>query len=268
MSGETPREAYLNLIKKDPVWGTPDADKLRNVFGFEIKRRLTAGGIRFLNIQYRSKTLHEHFLKAGGVEVICRVHLPNIGAMSVRIGKQWLTVPGPREFDGVDAETWIAAEEKIRAKMKATEKYITGPIINAAILDIEAQAEIARKRARIDDSPMPRAKVLAAEARMRVFANFPEDRDDDEAPPPGDIYASTTKVGGGAPVGKNARSGTARASTPPRARPLAKTLSKPTRKARAGAPEAPAAKAQATAPPRKRPQPRRPGVKRSFSAED
>lgn len=269
LGGETTREAYLNLIKKYPVWGTPDADKLRNVFGFEIKRTLTPGGIRFLNIQYRSRTLHEHFLKVGGTELICRVHPANIGAISVRIGKQWLTVPGPKEFDGVDAETWIAAEAAVRAKMKATEKNITGPIINAAILDIEAQAEIARKRARIDDSPIPRKAVLAAEARMRVFANFPEDCDD-EAKPDGDIYATTTKVGGGAPVGKKARSGAARASTPPRARPLAKTPSKPTRNPSAGRAKAPAAaKPQAaTRPVRKPRQVRRPGLKRTFSAED
>lgn len=271
LGGETAREAYLNLIKKYPVWGSPDADKLRHAFGFEIKRTLTPGGIRFLNIQYRSKALHEHFLKVGRVEVICRVHPANIGAISVRIGKNWWTVPGPKEFDGVDAETWIAAEAAIRAKMKATEQHITGPIINAAILDIEAHAEIARKRARIDDSPIPRTAVLAAEARMRVFANFPEDRDDDqEAAPTGDLYASTTKVGGGTPVGEKARSGAARASTPPRARPLAKTPSKSTRKGRASSPKtAAAAKPKASAPAaRKPPQARRPGLKRTFSAED
>jgi len=151
LGGETAREAYLNLIKKYPVWGSPDADKLRTVFGFEIKRVLTRGGIRFLNIQYRSCALHEHFLTVGRVEVICRVHSANIGAISVRIGKEWLTAPGPKQFDGVDAETWIEAEAAVRAKMKATEQFITGPI-----LDIEAQAEIARKRARIEDSPIPR----------------------------------------------------------------------------------------------------------------
>jgi hypothetical protein len=164
------------------------------VFGFDITRKVEKGGILFLNIRYRSAELHRFFTKRGSTTLTCRVHFANLAAISVKIGKKWLTVPGPQEFDGVDAETWIAAEAAICAKMKTTEKTITGPIVNAAILDVARMADEARRRARIDDSPMRKATVLALEKRMRVFADFPEDREEEpEANQP--IYATAIKTG-------------------------------------------------------------------------
>jgi putative transposase len=198
LGGEAPREAYLRLSKMYPIWGAPGVDALRNVFGFDIKRKIDKGGTRFLNIRYRSAELHELFMKRGSITLTCRVHFANLAAISVKIGKKWLTVPGPKEFDGVDAETWIAAEAAVRAKMKTTEKTITGPIINAAILDIADMADEARRRARIDDSPMPKTVVLALEKRMRVFADFPDDREEEPASNQA-IYATAIKTGRRAP---------------------------------------------------------------------
>jgi putative transposase len=260
LGGETPREAYLRLTKQYGVWPAPDATKLRNVFGYSIKRVLGPGGIRFLNIRYRSRALHKHYLKVGGAEVICRVHLANLGAISVRIGKSsWLTVRAPREFDGVDAETWIAAEAAVRAKMANTEKTITGHILNAAILEIQRTAEIGRKHARIEDSPLPRKALLAAEARMQIFADYPDEHDEDESEPSEDIYESAIPVAAPAPArhkGADARQSAslaAEASTGRQKAASARKASKPVGK-----------------PPRtpKRAQRRRPGLKRTFTAED
>lgn len=288
LGGEAPRECYMRLSKRDPVWGPPDATKMRNVFGIDVKRVLRPDGIRFLGIQYRSALLHKHFLKHGGVQMTCRVHLPNLGAISVRIGKKLFAVPGPEEFDGVDAETWIAAEAKIRAKMKHTERTISGPIINAALLDVARQGDEARKRAHIDDSPMPRKVLNYHEARMRVFANFPEDR----LPEPAsnqDLYADALKVGAGAgdpsdpdghgvlpeakpravPGGKT-RGGRCKQPAAKPAKAAAKNGKKPSRNTVPKNARKTAAKPGA-APPRSRGPSRlqrRPGLKRTFSAKD
>jgi putative transposase len=262
LAGATPREEYIDLTKKSGVWPSPDPTKMRNVFGIGIKRVLGPGGIRFLNIRYRSRALHEHFLQVGPVEVFCKVHPANLGAISVRIGKKWFTVRGPKELDRVDAETWIAAEAAIRERMKSTEKTITGPIIAAAILDIERVAAANRDFAGIEDSPMQRSALLAAEAKMRVFADFPDEHDESEHAPSADIYETAIPVAKPAPGRRTraeARNTGARASGTKKA---AKGDAKPSRTTKPAKPISEPTKA------RKRVQRRRPGLKRTFGVED
>jgi putative transposase len=256
LAGATPREEYRDLTKKYGVWPAPDAAKMRNVFGIGIKRVIGPGGIRFLNIRYRSRALHEHFLQVGPVEVFCKIHPANLGAISVRIGNKWFTVRGPKELDRVDAETWIAAEASIRERMKTTEKTITGPIIAAAILDIERVAAQGREFAQIEDSPMQRSALLAAESKMRVFADFPDEHDD-ESEPSADVYETAIPVGKPPSDRRNRADG--RAAKPAKAAPVGKNAPGSAVDAKAPAEPAPA---------RKRAQRRRPGLKRTFGAQE
>ncbi|GAB9167435.1 hypothetical protein BDS110ZK4_30290 [Bradyrhizobium diazoefficiens] len=298
LGGDTPREHHIRLTRGVGVHPTPDPDKMRNVFGFTLKRTLTASGIRFLNVQYRSKTLHKLFMQKGNKQYAIRAYFPNIGAISVQVGNRLLTVPGPPEFDGVSAERWIAAEEKIRAKMKRTVRIVTGPVINAALLDARLMAEEARRRAGIDDNPTPRSVVLRAEARMMVFANFAEDRLD-EPESNQDVYATAIPVGRAGDVDPDdlPSSNPRRAATKsPAARKRARRASKPTKTAAAAREPAAAPKQTGAKPPRAepaKPKPstskyvnaksakpaaraksapkravRRPGLRRNFSARD
>jgi putative transposase len=250
---ETPRECYLKLGKAHGIRPFPGPDTARNVFGFEDKRMLGPNGLRFLNIQYRSRTLHEQFLKTGPVYVTCRFHPADLGAISVKFGKQWLTVNGPSAFKGVDADTWIAAEAVLRAKGEHTLKHITGPIINAAILEVVRVAEAGHKRAGIEDNPIRRKALLAAEAGMRIFADFPDELDE-EAEEPGDVYETAVEVATPPP-----------ARRAPRAKPP-KTAS--SARAAAGTPKA--VKSGRPKPVRdpKRAPARRPGLKRGWTAKD
>lgn len=257
LGGETPRECYLRLTKEHGVCPPPDAHKLRNVFGIDTKRIVGPGGVRFLNIQYRSRILHEYFLKVGGVHLECRIHPANLGAISVKIGKSWLTVPGPKEFDRVDAETWIAAEAAMRARMAHTEKTITGPIINVAIIEIERTAEVGRKRAQIDDGPLGRKALLAAEAQMRIFADYPDEVDETAPEPSADVYATAIPVV--TPATVRGRQAAKPADTPKAGR-------KPARKAagsrKPAKPDSKSSKASKLATGR------RPGLRRTLSAKD
>ncbi|MCK1365174.1 hypothetical protein [Bradyrhizobium sp. 62] len=282
LGGETPRECYLRLTKKHGVLPPPDSHKLRNVFGIDLKRVLTSGGIRFLNIQYRSRALHEHRVKVGGVEMECRVHPANLGAISVKIGTAWLTVKAPPEFDGVDAETWIAAEAAMRKKMAHTEKTITGPIINAAIMEIERTSEIGRKRAQIDDSPIRRKALLAAEMQMRIFADYPDELDETAPEPSVDVYESAIPVASDLPPVRRRR----KAAKRTKARRRAGAKRKPTKSTRASsAPSQRPAGGRKPSKPGRTPTPtskrsptrqaglkrargRRPGLKRGWTAKD
>ncbi|WP_339039249.1 hypothetical protein WHZ78_15585 [Bradyrhizobium symbiodeficiens] len=211
LGGKTPREEYIRLTREHGVWGTPDHDKLRNIFGYNIERHLTAGGIRFLNIRYRSKRLHEMFLKHGNIRLTCRVHPANLGAISVKIGKRsWLTVRTSKVFHLVDAETWIGAEAELRKHAKYVEKEITGPLIENALQEFDRVAQIGRKRADISDNPLSREKALAAEARMEVFAAYPDAEYDETPEPSTDIYDTSTPVGNAAPARPRKRPARAR----------------------------------------------------------
>lgn len=249
---EMPRECYLRIGKAHGIRPFPGPDAARNVFGFEDKRMLGPNGIRFLNIQYRSRTLHEQFLKTGPVYVTCRFHPADLGAISVKFGRQWLTVKGPSAFNGVDAETWIAAETALRAKGKYTLKNITGPIINEAILEVDRIAAAGRKRAGIEDNPITRKALLAAEAQMRIFADFPDELDE-EAEEPGDVYETAIDVAPPPPTRRAPR------EKPTDAAPSARTAAG-TRKA-----AKPAAKPSRAS---KRAPARRPGLKRGWTAKD
>lgn len=277
LGGRTPREEYLWLTREHGVWGTPDHDKLRNIFGYDIDRVLTPGGLRFLNIRYRSKRLHEIFLKEGRVKLKCRVHPANLGAISVKIGKRsWLTVRTSKVFHLVDAETWIGAEAELRKHAKYVKKEITGPLITHALQQFDRVAQIGRKRADISDNPLAREKALAAEARMEVFASYPDDEYNEMLEPSTDIYESSTPVAEAPPVRPRKRPKKARRrrdsglAKPRRARAAA-TESKAQRSARRPASSvkkpttAKNAKKTAAAPKQAQ---RRPGSRRTFKLED
>jgi putative transposase len=192
LGGETPRSCYLRLAKEHGLWPCPDSHKRRNVFGVDVTRTLSAAGIRFLGIQYRSRTLHKHFMKVKNQEMTVRVYAGNLGAVSVKIGKSFLTVKAPSEFDGVDAQTWIAAEALLRRR-GAHYKKITREIVLGALADLERLAAVGRKRADISDSPISRNALLHADRGIQIHANFPDEVDETEEVGGGELYHGAIK---------------------------------------------------------------------------
>lgn len=204
---ETPRSCWLRLTAQHAVEPGPDDHLRRHVFGIEDQRILNAAGIRFLNIQYRSEKLHEHYMQVGdGVPMDVRFDLRNIGAISVRIGNGWLTVPAPKGFWGVDAEDWIAAEADLR-RHGAHLKKITMPVVLAALEYIDKTAATARRRRNISDMPMSKGKLLQAERQMKIGTVYQDPATaDGESSEPGDHYAGTVMVGTPAPQDPDAGS--------------------------------------------------------------
>jgi putative transposase len=239
LNWETPRSCSLKLTKLHGVDPCPDWDKRRNVFGIELERVNSAAGIRFLGIQYRSKKLHAYFRKHKNIACKIRVHPGNLGAISVKIGKGWLTVKARSEFEGVTAEQWIAAEARLRA-YGAHLKRITAPILRKAFNDIEKIAETGRKRADISDTIMSKKALLHADRMVEVFAEYPDEQYDLQPEVEGDLFSGGTKVTGQRtprrPVGTAKRvspSAGKRARTPLKAsaKPATKGASKPAGKA-------------------------------------
>ena len=169
-----------------------------------MKRTLGPAGLRFLGIQYRSEKLHEHFMREGIVEMDVRVDERNLGAISARIGKHWLTVYGPPEYHRLHADTWIAAEADLRRRGYRTAEA-TASIRLAAIDDINKSADAGRKLIGIDDERATAEQLLAAERKILIGADFPDGRDRPITPADdGDLYDGALVVGHAAPSGEPA----------------------------------------------------------------
>jgi putative transposase len=240
LGGETPRSCYLRLTKEHGVYPCPDSHKRRNVFGVDIERTLTVKGIRFLGIQYRSETLHRYLNKVK--KVTARVYGRDLGAISAKIGKKFLTVKAPSEFKGVDAETWIGAEALLRRR-GAHMKKLTRDIVLGALDDFERLAAVGRRRADISDVGTTRGQLLQAERNIKIFAKYPDDVDDDTGDVGVDLYAGAIKVGTPA-ARKAAASNRNRARKPT----TSKALPKPARKPARASSKAPKGKKRPTTP--------------------
>jgi putative transposase len=196
---ETPRSCWLRLTAEHAVEPGPDVHLRRHVFGIEDQRTLGPAGIRVLNIQYRSEKLHDHFNHVGEAKVAIRALPENLGAISVKIDGSWLTVPARKEFWGVDADTWIAAEADLRRRGKHLAR-LTMPIVLAAIEANSRVAARARKRRDIGDTTMSKAELLRAEGQMKIGTIFPDPATaDGENSEPGDHYDGTVMTGTPAP---------------------------------------------------------------------
>ena len=246
LNWETPRSCNLKLTKKHGVDPCPDWDKRRNVFGIGLDRTLSAAGIRFLGIQYRSKKLHAFFLRHKNISCKIRVHPGNLGAISVKVGKGWLTVKTRSDFEGVTADAWIAAEARLRA-YGAHLKEITAPVLRKAFNDIEKIAETGRKRADISDTWTSKKALLIADRSVEIFAHYPDEEYDLEPEADGDLFGGGTRVTGQRSPRKPARvakrvsqPAQKRARTPLKAssKTPPKSSSKPAGKASGGKPVA------------------------------
>jgi putative transposase len=198
---ETPRECWIRLTKEVGVDPSPDWHKRRNVFGIDIKRTLGPAGLRFLNVQYRSQKLHEHFKQHGIIEMDVRVHELNMGAISAKIDEtHWLTIPGPPEFERVTAKDWIAFEADQRRRGRTTAE-VTAPIRLKAFADINKITDDGRRRIGIDDERTTAQQLLYAERQMTIGADYPaEGASSGASDSGGDLYDGALTVGQAAPA--------------------------------------------------------------------
>lgn len=195
LGGETPRACFLRLAKENGITPRPDSHLLRNVFGVEIDRKLSPAGVRFLGIQYRSRALHAHFMKVKNAAVKVKAYPGNIGAISVMIGRSYLTVKAPPEFENVDAKTWIGAEALLRRR-GAHYKKITRDAVVDALTEFDRLSAVGRRRADIGDVPVSRSALLHAERSIAIFVNYPDEAKNVATDGVAEgLYVDTVKVG-------------------------------------------------------------------------
>ncbi|KIC07216.1 hypothetical protein RA19_24765, partial [Leisingera sp. ANG-M1] len=99
-------------------------------------------GLTVLGVRYHSERLADWMLRMDKCDVELRWHPKDIGAIEVRLGNDWFTVPAiDHELDGVPAQIWLSATRDVRSRNPKA-KRINTEVVQQAIKAIsERNAE-------------------------------------------------------------------------------------------------------------------------------
>ncbi|MGU3493955.1 Mu transposase C-terminal domain-containing protein [Xanthobacteraceae bacterium A53D] len=181
LGGETPRSAWLRLIKLYPPQLPPDVDRARHLFGLDVDRQIGNHGVRVFGLNYQSVELQKlRRLKPNG-KVRVRIDRADIGHISVEKSTGgWLTVERLRHgFDGVSARQWMLAAERLRRRNADLAKVSEAAVFEA-LAEIEGSARAAEARAGIESSLLDHKSIAAFERAFTKAFDF--DRSDAELP--------------------------------------------------------------------------------------
>lgn len=181
LNGETPRNAWLRLTSMYPVL-PPSFDTRRDVFGLNLDRQINNRGIRILGLYYQSPQLqHLRADVVGQKSVHVRVNRYDLGAITVRVGEGWMSVPCTfQEVAGASYWEWVAAGESI-ARRNADTSALPKTVARRALADIRGTAEMATARAELGTPVLTRQEFEKIEEKVFLsFAFATEDLSDDE----------------------------------------------------------------------------------------
>ena len=194
LGGDAPRQVWLRATKKCPPTLPPDRNKIRTVFGEDMKATLEPSGIRVFGNWYWTPSVQKLFEARGSVEVDIRVDTEDLGAISLKQDKGWLTVVGPEVMDGVSLKVWEDAQKQLRREQAAFREMVKPVVQGAIAYAMKADVET-RKRLLVQYRPMTGADF--ENARKLNWINIPKtdaelDRAPDTQP---DLFAGKVKVG-------------------------------------------------------------------------
>jgi putative transposase len=193
LGGDAPRQAWLRVSKKCPPALPPDRNKIRTVFGEDMKATLEPSGIRVFGNWYWSPSVQKLFEARGSVEVDIRVDTEDLGAISLKQDKGWLTVVGPEVMNGVSLKVWEDAQAQLRREQAAFREMVK-PVVQGAIAYAMKADEVTRKRLLIQYRPMTGADF--ENARKLNWINIPNKDELDRAPETQpNLFAGKVKVG-------------------------------------------------------------------------
>jgi putative transposase len=195
LGGETPRTRWLERSEEFGVDPPPDDHLRRVVFGMKLSPMLGAHGVRVLGIDYNSKELNELFKHDGHVRVDVKVALLNLGAITAKIGEEWIIVDGPPELFRVTAKDWIAVWDELQARNAAV-NAITRDILDRTMSHLMEVGRIARARRHIAEEPMDEATLAHHQKRMNIGVSFARERIAAQAKKPVGAFDGALVVGG------------------------------------------------------------------------
>lgn len=130
---ETPADCWRRLMGQWGVRPSPDMRRHRLVFGRRMTRVLSKEGLTVLGVRYHSERLADWMLRKDKCDVDVRWHPKDIGAIEVRLGTDWFTIPAvDHALDGVPAQVWLSATRDVRSRNPKA-KRINSDVVQRAI---------------------------------------------------------------------------------------------------------------------------------------
>lgn len=149
LDGETPGNCWDRLTEKYGVAPAADLRRRRLAFGTRMTRVVGEDGITILGVRYHSEALARLMLRRRNREVNVRWYSEDLGALAVEVDGEWIEVPSVlRRYDGVRAQTYLAALRALQARYKF-EAALQESVVFQAIADIEAINGDAMRRIRL-----------------------------------------------------------------------------------------------------------------------
>jgi len=175
LGGQTPANAWKELVAKYDVIPPPDRHVRRAIFGIGLARVLSSKGVRVLGLFFNGLELQEFRRRHGDVTVDVKFDPLDLGHVSVRLGDAgWLPVPCMRSgFDDVPSDIWLSASADLRRRF-AAEARLNDEVIAAAIRDAWELAAQAQARTGILSTRPSRKQLDHAEEKLGIGFPAPE----------------------------------------------------------------------------------------------
>lgn len=174
LGGESPAACWSRLVAQYGVQPAPDLRRRRLAFGARMQRMARPTGITICGVRYQSDTLAQWSAHARQPEVDVRWHGDDIGRIAVKLDGDWVEVPAVFErFDGVDAQTWLAAARSLRGAARR-QAEIDEEIVFRAIDAIEALNGAAMRRMGLLVEDWSEERLIHAEEQVFLGFNMRE----------------------------------------------------------------------------------------------
>ncbi|MCW3784328.1 Mu transposase C-terminal domain-containing protein [Defluviimonas salinarum] len=150
LGGETPVKAWRRLSKHHGVTPPPDSEMMRLCFGQQREYRLDKTGISILGVRYQSDALQAVMRRKAPKKVDVRWHPKDIGAISVRLDKDWYEVSSlDATLGGVSAQTWLTGVRQVRDSSPKSNR-LDNIAVREAIKAIAARNQAAMGKAKLN----------------------------------------------------------------------------------------------------------------------
>lgn len=166
--GCTPNEKWAELYAKWQCPPPPSARRRRAAFGTRMSRKIGKDGLTVIGVRHNNMILQDWYRDHPQRHVDIRWYAKDIGAIEVKLGPDWYTIPAV--FDGfanLPAQHWIAGLRAQRLRNAATIAANQTVIIDA-IDAITAVNAAAMKRADVLDFDWTEKRIKGPAPRRSV----------------------------------------------------------------------------------------------------